>query len=307
MTESTFERKLNDARQVRAAAWRDDAIFFGSAIVAVLFLIGIPVFENDGPLSQFGYITNAFTELLSIGLTVLVLNRLAERREQSRQRGEHLQRVIREMRSPNADEGARAVDEARERGFLTDGSLSGVNLSGANLSKFGLFRANLSKTNFYGTNLSEARLWESNLSGTQMDLANLNGALLFNSDLSEAVLFGANLRKSQLFNANLSKALLYGADLKGANLCLANLSGAKLKGAHFDETTVLPDSVKLRNDIRPNPTDNKYWTPDTDMSRYTNPDHPDFWQPPWARMGFETWSDWDNAGSPEPDDTPDNP
>jgi len=27
----------------------------------------------------------------------------------------------------------------------------------------------------------------------------------------------------------------------------------------------------------------KYWTPETDMTRYTNPEHPDFWQPEWAK------------------------
>ncbi len=30
----------------------------------------------------------------------------------------------------------------------------------------------------------------------------------------------------------------------------------------------------------------KLWedqTPETDMSRYTDPEHPDFWQPDWAK------------------------
>lgn len=28
--------------------------------------------------------------------------------------------------------------------------------------------------------------------------------------------------------------------------------------------------------------DKKTWTPDTDMTRYTDANHPDFWQPDWA-------------------------
>jgi hypothetical protein len=31
------------------------------------------------------------------------------------------------------------------------------------------------------------------------------------------------------------------------------------------------------------PVYDKYWTSDTDMSRYTDPNHPDFWQPDWAK------------------------
>lgn len=29
--------------------------------------------------------------------------------------------------------------------------------------------------------------------------------------------------------------------------------------------------------------DKKTWTPDTDMTRYTDANHPDFWQPDWAK------------------------
>ena len=65
------------------------------------------------------------------------------------------------------------------------------------------------------------------------------------------------------------EANLWSANLKGANLQQANLKNARL-----DEDTVLPDSKATLN--------NGYlskWTPDTDMSRFTNPEHPDFWQP----------------------------
>jgi hypothetical protein len=58
----------------------------------------------------------------------------------------------------------------------------------------------------------------------------------------------------------------------------ANLLNANLTDAKFDETTVLPDAVweyVTQTDI--NITG--YWTPDTDMSRFTDPEHPDFWDP----------------------------
>lgn len=35
------------------------------------------------------------------------------------------------------------------------------------------------------------------------------------------------------------------------------------EGAYFEETTILPNGV--------------YWTSKTDMSRFTDPEHPDYW------------------------------
>ena len=29
--------------------------------------------------------------------------------------------------------------------------------------------------------------------------------------------------------------------------------------------------------------DGTHWTPETDMSRYTDHSHPDFWQPDWLK------------------------
>ncbi|MEL7433487.1 MAG: pentapeptide repeat-containing protein, partial [Chloroflexota bacterium] len=64
---------------------------------------------------------------------------------------------------------------------------------------------------------------------------------------------------SILENANLSNTLLW-----NVNLSNANLKNADLTDAIFDET-ILPDKT--------------VWTPDTDMTRFTNPEHPDFWSP----------------------------
>ena len=63
---------------------------------------------------------------------------------------------------------------------------------------------------------------------------------------------------------NLQEADLRGANLQEANLWGANLQGADLGGATFDENTMLPDGTK--------------WTPGTDMGRFTDREHPDFWR-----------------------------
>ncbi len=62
-----------------------------------------------------------------------------------------------------------------------------------------------------------------------------------------------------------------GANLQGANLGAANLN------------VVQSDAIITGQDAKRNPIYDKYWTPDTDMTRYTDPNHPDFWQPGWAK------------------------
>jgi hypothetical protein len=48
------------------------------------------------------------------------------------------------------------------------------------------------------------------------------------------------------------------------NLGGASLHSSSLQNAEFDEDTKLPDET--------------IWTPDTDMARFTDPNHPDFWR-----------------------------
>lgn len=95
---------------------------------------------------------------------------------------------------------------------------------------------------------------------------------LMQADLQSADLSGANLQHCDLFGAKLAEATLRSADLTGAYLDAANLAGADLSNANlkdadigsafFDRSTTLPDS--------------KRWSPELDLSCYTNPQHPDY-------------------------------
>ena len=67
----------------------------------------------------------------------------------------------------------------------------------------------------------------------------------------------ADLSQAHLREADLCRAYLCRAKPSGANLCGARLRGAKLDGA------TLPDGSE--------------WTPETDMARFTDLTHPDFW------------------------------
>jgi uncharacterized protein YjbI with pentapeptide repeats len=172
---------------------------------------------------------------------------------------------------------------------LAEANLSGANLSEANLSRLiqvdllsqappipaNLRGANLSGANLSRTDLSGALLYGINLSGVDLSGTNLNeavlrGANLSGTNLNRTVLSGADLQEANLRGANLNRTDLSGADLSGADLQEADLSGADLRFALliaiiFNKDTILPDNSK--------------WTPETDLTCFTDPNHPDFWQP----------------------------
>jgi hypothetical protein len=101
-----------------------------------------------------------------------------------------------------------------------------------------------------------ARGWllDGSLQGANLSKANLQGANLEEAELKEA----------NLFLANLQGAFLGVADLQAANLSGANLQGASLDWTQFSENTTLPNGKK--------------WRPETDMRRFTDPEHPQFWR-----------------------------
>ncbi len=116
----------------------------------------------------------------------------------------------------------------------------------------------------------EGWLFDGSLRGAYLSGANLEGADLQDANLQNALFIAANLENTQLLNTNLrgahlGRASLRGATLLGTNLFDANLEDAVLGGATFDTHTMLPDGT--------------YWKPDTDMKRFTDPTHPEAWQP----------------------------
>lgn len=107
----------------------------------------------------------------------------------------------------------------------------------------------------------------------QMGSPNNEFAIEAARQLREFGWFGeGTLRGANLVNANLVSARLLGVNLKGANLL----------GAKFDEKTILPDAFPPEFDVFGDPTypPDSYYKPGvTDMRKYTDPTHPDFWQP----------------------------
>lgn len=113
----------------------------------------------------------------------------------------------------------------------------------------------------YDGSLRGAYLSGANLTGADLQDADLQNVLLIAANLEEARLRGTDLRAGHLWRANLR-----GAEFLGANLLDANLEEAEIGGAVFDTHTMLPDG--------------SYWRPGVDVTRFTDPDHPDAWQRP---------------------------
>ena len=240
-------------------------IFGGAALVALGILLGAAIFAQDE-----GYATNLYTEILSIGVTVFILNTLAERRAEQREEARRIRelktQLVRDVKSQSNEAAKRAVDDLRQRGWLTgeDSLLKGEYLSGANLKEAYLQKANLQFTNFFrakmqGIIMRGANLYYSNLRRSKLEMADLQYA-----DLRLVDLFRADLENTKLRGANLEEADLRFANLKGASLREANLKNAELMRVKFDRATVMPDG--------------EYWSQDTQLARFTDPEHPNFWR-----------------------------
>jgi uncharacterized protein YjbI with pentapeptide repeats len=105
--------------------------------------------------------------------------------------------------------------------LLTEASLWGADLRGADLRRAVLHGADLRRAKLHGADLSEAKL-----RGTNFGWAKLHGA-----DLRKAELHGADLHRAELHGVDLSRAELHGVDLSRAELHGAELPRAKLHGA----------------------------------------------------------------------------
>lgn len=157
-----------------------------------------------GDLLKDNY-ANAWTELGSIALTILVIDRVYERRGIEQEK----ERLVLQMGSPNNAFTLEAVRSLRNRNWLSDGTLSNARLRGANLSN-----ADLSDANLSGADLTKAVL-----RGAMCHRVNFSGAIAHDTD------FGL---------ANFSQAILQGIQLSNSDLKVKplNLSSEQLASAH---------------------------------------------------------------------------
>ncbi len=241
----------------------------GVLLVIVAAVIGLALFPDDK-----GFQGNLYTTILGVLITIFILDRRAERREALRAENDLKARLIREMGSSVNEVAIRAVEELRAKGWLSDGTLEHMKWKNANLQDADLTRAtlpyvnlgeaNLKKAKFYEANLENACLWSANLQESNLRVVYLYNSDLWGAYLQNADLTGSYLKKANLRAVNLQQANLCAVTLTASNLTDAHLEGAILYDYQIDETTILPDGTN--------------WTAETDMSRFTNANHPQFWR-----------------------------
>ena len=140
----------------------------GVALLALAFLIGVLGYFNQRgwfylpeALRQIvvAFDNNATTELASIAITILVVDRLYKNRETEREK----KRLILQMGSPDNAFAREAVRALRSHGWLFDGSISKANLERANLQGADLHEADLKDANLHLADLQGADLTRTNL------------------------------------------------------------------------------------------------------------------------------------------------
>ena len=234
-------------------------IYFVALIVGLVITAGISIFFNKRKLSDKDWWSSFFqgisTEILGAFITGFLILILITPAEQEQSITELKKNLINDAGSQVNEVARRAIERIRERnwllgeqGILQNADLSQANLQDANFGGVYLFNADAFST----ANLRSTELDHAILTDAKLTVVDLSWAILFNTDLR-----GANLSYSQLSNATLSNSDLRGADLSHANLHLANLDDIVI-----DETTTLPDGTK--------------WSPETDMTRFTDPTHTEF-------------------------------
>ncbi|MEM6281929.1 MAG: pentapeptide repeat-containing protein [Chloroflexota bacterium] len=311
MSGTTFQKRTADL----TAIWRDNRWLYLLAGFT-LGLLALPAAQMLNS-ETFDLLTGLVPEAVGITFTVLIVERLARTRAERDLKAQ----LIFELGSNEHTTAMRALRLLQHKGWLsndelkgavlreanlTNAKLDGVNLQEADLRSAKLERADLRSANLKGAdlrsaklaradlreiNLEGANLWNANLEGsnlwcanlTMADMwrANLTGSYLKETNLEGANLASANFEKAELSYANLGQVNLTSANLEKANLWQVNLKEAMIARASFHESTILPDAQNMGDWFEP--IHDKFWTPYTDMTRYTNPNHPDFWQPEWAK------------------------
>lgn len=248
-------------------------IYRAGLLVAVLalaiMLLGYAFVHANEPFDLRAFIeelyANIASELFGIAITILIIDTIYRRYDERAEKRRERQQLRNQLGSGINEVAIRAAEELRASGWLTDGTLQGEDLRVANLEKAKLWQADLQGVNFQWAKLQGANLNDAVLAGANFTQANLTATRLRGADMRGALCTGAKMYRAHLVAAFLQDAKLTNAHLEGAKLTGAHLEGADLTGAHLDALTILPDGTP--------------WTEATDMTRFTNPGHPDYFQP----------------------------
>jgi hypothetical protein len=234
--------------------------------LAIITAIISLILETDRTRQWYGdWFQGVSTEMVGAIVTTILFTFILGAVQEQQAQTELKKELITQLGSTVNSEAVRAAERLAENDWIRDGSLRDVDLSFADLSGALLFVADME-----GATMFSAILQRADLSS-----ANLQDAFLQGVDFQEAVLEAVNFQSAVLEEANFRDANLKAANFSGASLLSANLEDADLANAQFDANTILPDGMN--------------WTADTDMARFTDSAHPDFWRPEPNAEGALPW------------------
>jgi len=200
------------------------ALFF--LLLAIPILAGLVRLDRPPPADEFwqAVAVEAYGMMLGMVLPVAVVLVVMER---SRRRWEirRLLDEIEDLRGGDTPGASRQLRGLVRR--LTGLGVSGIDLSRCRLQQINLSGLRLAGVRMVGSDLQGANLSQSNLTGADLQGARLRRAVLRETGLRGALLWGADLREAVLAGADLQGALLKGADLSQADLGGAQLDGVK--------------------------------------------------------------------------------
>lgn len=255
MAQQTLNRE-QETRQIRKEYPSLYPFTLGIVILAIGFLLGATWFEGDD--NGLSYVTNLYTELISIGVTVVILDRLNQWRDDRRLK----HNLLEDLKSASVAPAVNSLDRLRRENWLDENGLVGKDLQRANwegayiggLNFENAYMRNINlksvtsrdgkknqPVNFKNANLQEALLQNAilngaNLSGAILNSANLSGAKLNNANLTNAFSIGMNLSNTHLMNAVLIDTILRGAKITNAHFEESDLTGAMLNDANLTNT-----------------------------------------------------------------------
>ncbi|MEL6404488.1 MAG: pentapeptide repeat-containing protein [Chloroflexota bacterium] len=202
-------------------------------------------------------------EILGLVITVLLIDRLYEIRQNNQMKKRLLERLGSRINAiaVTAAEELWAYDWWAD-GSLAQAQLSRADLRGADFGKANLTNAELSHPRFGVVTFDETTILPDNTSWhpeTDMDM--------FTNPKHEAYWCGFGLRNKNLSGMNYVNKNLRGADLRGCKCIYTNFSQSDLRGADLKDADLMYANMKdARFDTDTTLPDGSFWHEDSDLS-----------------------------------------
>lgn len=133
-------------------------------VVGIMIGLLIPALFSYLGTDPTGFLESLVPEAMGIGFTLLILDRLNERRENRKER----EQLIRQLHSYYNPVAMQALEELRVIGYLSDGTLHNQDFRGADWRDANLYQADLTGCDLRNTKMQKADLVEANLTNAQV-------------------------------------------------------------------------------------------------------------------------------------------